>query len=62
MQQFTLFLSHPFSRLITSPSPDSPWIGVVLQPGPLLAPVGSKKVFIYNYKEEKIYHIIDTGT
>ncbi len=57
----SLFSPLSLYRLITSPAPDSPWIGAVLQSGPILNPVGCKKVHIYNYKEEKIYHIIDTG-
>ena len=48
-------------RLTTSPGADSPWIGIVVQPGPLLTPVGNKMVHIYNWKEEKVYHIIDAG-
>jgi hypothetical protein len=44
-----------------SPVDELPWLGAVIQPGPLLSPKNTKKVFIYNWKEDKIYHILDTG-
>ena len=49
------------SRLCLSTCEDAPWLATVLQPGPLLTPSGNKKVHIFNWKEHKMYHIIDTG-
>jgi WD40 repeat protein len=48
-------------RICVSPVDELPWLGAVIQPGPLLSPKNTKKVFIYNWKEDKIYHILDTG-
>ena len=44
-----------------SPNIDAPWLAVVMQPGLLLSPEGNKKVHVYNMKEGKVYHIINTG-
>lgn len=48
-------------RLEVSPNIDAPWLAVVMQPGLLLSPEGNKKVHVYNMKEGKVYHIINTG-
>ena len=44
-----------------SPCEDAPWLAAVLQPGSLFVPEGNQKVHIYNWKEKKVYHILDTG-
>ncbi|XP_019848951.1 PREDICTED: uncharacterized protein LOC109580353 isoform X2 [Amphimedon queenslandica] len=49
------------TRLSVSPCEDAPWLAAVLQPGSLFVPEGNQKVHIYNWKEKKVYHILDTG-
>ena len=58
---FILFFDLCTIRLSVSQCEDAPWLAAVLQPGSLFIPEGNQKVHIYNWKEKKVYHILDTG-
>ena len=44
-----------------SPTPNSPWIAVGLQPGKLFRPKNNKLVYCLNSDTKKVNHIFDAG-
>ena len=44
-----------------SPTPNSPWVAVGLQPGKLFRPKNNKLVYCLNSETKKVNHIFDAG-
>jgi len=47
--------------LSMSPSLNSPWLAVGLQPGKMFQPKGNKLVYLYNWETRERHHIFDAG-